>query len=66
MTLHRIAAIVVGTLAVTCISLARQQEPKHAPTLEMCRADVAVWYSLESASEYSAAQVKLLRDGVPN
>ena len=56
MTLDKIAAIVVGTLALTFISPARPQEPKHAPSVEHCRADVAVWYSEADAGEYIKAQ----------
>jgi hypothetical protein len=66
MKLHKFAAITIGTLAVTFMSLAHQQEPKHAPTVEMCRANVAVWYSVESENEFTQAQLKWLRDGIPN
>ena len=66
MTLHKVAAIVAGTLAVTCMSHAHQQEPKHAPTVAQCRADVKLWYNDAEASEYTKAQDALQDDNTPN
>lgn len=66
MTLHKIAAIVVGTLAVTCISLAHQQGPKHAPTVAQCLVDVKLWYNEADAREYLKAQDALQDDNTPN
>jgi hypothetical protein len=66
MTLHKSAAIAIGTLAVTCMALAHQQEPKHAPTIAQCQADVKLWYNTADATEYTKAQDALNDDNTPN
>ena len=42
------------------------QEIKHAPTVEQCRADVALWHNLKIFTEYNSAQTAWASDGVPN
>ncbi len=42
------------------------QENAHAPTLEQCKADVAVWGDSDAQLEYSKAQLAFIRDGTPN
>jgi hypothetical protein len=42
-------------------------EPQqHAPTLETCRADLALWYDKESATKYNEAETLFISDGVKN
>jgi hypothetical protein len=42
-------------------------EPQqHAPSIEMCRADVAVWYDHESATAYLNAETNRVQTGQPN
>jgi hypothetical protein len=48
-------------LAVSCP--AAQQ---HAPTAEVCRADVALWYSTQLSTEYHRAQTDWITDQIPN
>ena len=47
-----------------CASGVMSQE--HAPTVEVCHADIAAWYSGELAKQYNAAQSALISDEVPN
>ena len=56
-----ILALIVLAL---CASGGVSQE--HAPTVGMCRADVAVWYGTEMSTEYYRAENALLSDGVAN
>jgi hypothetical protein len=42
------------------------QEVKHAPTKDVCQADVAVWYSTEMSTEYSNAEAAWMSDHIPN
>ena len=39
---------------------------KHAPTVDVCRADVAVWYNTDISTEYYDAQRLWDTDKVPN
>lgn len=56
------------TVAVLCfISLAAicvGQE--HAPTLEQCKADLALWYDKDGALDYLKAQGMRMSDGIKN
>src|SRR6266404_5731807 len=45
-------------------AIARSQE--HAPTLDVCRADLAVWHDHEEAKDYYDAERLFTRDGTPN
>jgi hypothetical protein len=51
-------------LLAVCAAGARAQQ--HAPTADVCRADVAVWFSREIFKEYESAEIAFLRDDVPN
>jgi len=42
------------------------QEHAHAPTLEQCKADVAVWGDSDAQLEYSKAQLAFVKDGTSN
>ena len=42
------------------------QEVKHAPTKDVCEADVALWYSVAMDTEYNEAQTAWVADSVPN
>jgi hypothetical protein len=46
----------------------RQQEPKLAPTAEVCKADAAVWWSHDVAEGYSRSRDQLASGGkyIPN
>lgn len=39
---------------------------EHAPTIDVCRADLAVWGRASDQNEYHAAQALTIRDGAPN
>ncbi len=53
-------------LALLFSSAAFGQEVQHAPTKDVCQADVAVWYNPEMSAEYNNAQGVWARDHVPN
>ena len=38
----------------------------HAPTAEQCKADQAVWVSDHAQTEYTEAETRHIRDGIPN
>jgi hypothetical protein len=38
----------------------------HAPTLEVCRADAALWYNDDMSAEYDKAEAIWISDHVPN
>src|SRR6266849_2054974 len=42
------------------------QKHAHAPILEQCKADVAVWGDSGAQLEYSKAQLAFIEDGTPN
>jgi hypothetical protein len=42
------------------------QAQQHAPAIETCKADVALWDSREDRTEYMRAETVFLTDGVPN
>ncbi len=42
------------------------QEVKHAPTKDVCQADVSVWYSTEMSTEYLNAEAAWVTDHVRN
>jgi len=45
-----------------------QQEPKHAPTAEVCKADAAVWWGDDVVEEYEKSSTQLASGGkyIPN
>jgi hypothetical protein len=45
-----------------------RQEPKHAPTVEVCRADAAVWENTEIVEQYENSENQLTVGGkyIPN
>ena len=42
------------------------QAVQHAPTKDVCQADVVVWYSHEISTEYYNAQAAWVTDSKPN
>ena len=46
----------------------QSEEPKHAPTVEVCRADAAVWWSDDVVAEYNKSEEQLASGGkyIPN
>jgi hypothetical protein len=57
--------ILAGLFVIAmCASGGVSQE--HAPSVEVCRADIAVWYSADLTNQYTAAQIALVNNEVPN
>jgi uncharacterized protein YtpQ (UPF0354 family) len=46
--------------------LASAKPQQHAPTVEVCRADVALWYDDDSATEYFRAETLHKSDRIKN
>lgn len=46
--------------------LLASEPQQHAPTLEVCRADAAVWYDRDAATEYLKAETLHKSDNVKN
>jgi hypothetical protein len=55
-----LALIVLGMCAFGGVS------QEHAPTVDMCRADAALWYSRGIANAYNTAETAHVTDDVPN
>jgi hypothetical protein len=53
MRISCLAALVLASLA----PVANSESQKHAPTIETCRADLALWYDTESATEYKKQEL---------
>jgi hypothetical protein len=62
MRISLLPALMLATLAPA----ANSESQKHAPSIEMCRADLARWYDVESATEYKKAETLHLTGGVKN
>lgn len=60
--MHRAITVFV----VLLFSLPTPQVQEHAPTLEVCRADVAIWGNLDTNGEYLKADTESQRNGTPN
>ena len=56
--------ILLTTFILLATSAAVAQQ--HAPTAEVCRADVALWYSTQLSTEYHRAQTDWITDQIPN
>jgi hypothetical protein len=56
-------ALVIAGLFAAKSTPERLQEPEHAPTKDMCRADVAVWWSESVIKEYDDSETELMRTG---
>jgi hypothetical protein len=56
------ASMSVVVLASSPVAVAQE----HAPTLEQCRADVAVWGDLSTQHEYTKAEYRYLSSTDPN
>lgn len=39
---------------------------EHAPTLDVCKADIAVWYDRDAATDYLNQESKHMTDGIRN
>lgn len=55
-------------LFVAIATSAGAQEVKHAPTVDVCRADAAVWWSNSVVDEYEKSEDELASNGkyIPN
>jgi hypothetical protein len=54
------ALILLGTSCAVAVA------QKHAPTVEVCRADVALWYNTQLYTEFRLAQKDWFADQIPN
>jgi hypothetical protein len=61
-----VRSVLAATAVLAFASVARDQEPQYAPTVQTCRADVSLWYSDNIHLEYKNAQLAWLSDKVPN
>jgi hypothetical protein len=53
-------------LLLFVVSATPTESQQHAPTMDVCRADVAVWFDYKSATEYANAEASRVTDGIPN
>lgn len=60
--MRRIAVILGLLLCFPLASLPQQ----HAPTLQMCRADAAVWGNAQAETDYFNAEAERVTYGTPN
>jgi hypothetical protein len=59
--------ILLATLTLATLApVANSESQKHAPTVEACRADLALWYDVESATEYKKAETLHITGGAKN
>jgi hypothetical protein len=65
MTKNNVMRVILSILAGLFLARAlRTQE--HAPTVDVCRADRAVWDNTEEQTDYMQQELKHLRDGIKN
>ena len=57
---------IIATTILFLVLASAASAQQHAPTLDVCQADVAVWYSPERAAEYNNAQARQMQRGVRN
>ena len=57
---------IIAGLFVLALCASGGVSQEHAPTVDMCRPDAALWYGHEMATEYYNAQSLFNSDGVPN
>jgi hypothetical protein len=54
-------------LIVPCLLfISKAQAQEHAPTMDVCRADVALWDNSEEQTDYLNQETKHINDGVRN
>ena len=51
---------------VSFYSSAAMQPQQHAPSLETCQADIALWYDRATATEYLNAETAYISENSPN
>jgi hypothetical protein len=56
----------LATLMLATLAPATPESQKHAPSIETCRADLALWYDVESATAYKKAETLHITGGVKN
>jgi hypothetical protein len=56
----------IAILATLLFSTATARVQEHAPTVEVCRADVAVWANTNAETDYYNAEREWTTNGVPN
>jgi hypothetical protein len=60
----RVTVLFVGLLFfVVAIPCKAQQ---HAPTVDVCSSDRALWYEVSAATEYIKAETEHMNNGIPN
>ena len=62
MRISLLASLMLAILA----PIANSESQKHAPSIETCRADLALWYDVASATEYKKAETLHLTGGTKN
>src|SRR5258707_8601646 len=53
-------------LSLTCTPPLASEPQQHAPTVEVCRADAALWYDRDAATDYLKAETLHKSDNVKN
>jgi hypothetical protein len=56
----------IAILALLLFSTASARLQEHAPTVEVCRADAAVWTNVHAETDYYNAELERTTNGVPN
>lgn len=62
--MKRTKIVMLGVLGLLFVPELQAQE--HAPAVDVCRADAAVWGKQPQADEYLSQETKHLTDGTPN
>src|ERR1700690_2906629 len=57
---------IATALVVTCLLVCKPNAQEHAPTKDVCRADLAVWNNVEAQTDYLNREVNHLTDGARN
>jgi len=60
----KIVAVAIGLFAT--LVTAQTAKAQHAPTVYVCRADRALWFNLEDATEYLKAEKEHVSNGTRN
>jgi hypothetical protein len=58
--------VLIASLGIGFSTYGQGKEPRHAPTAETCKRDLALWYSPEKADEYQKAETLHTANNTPN
>ena len=61
--MERVGAVLVTVIMFSTHTLNAQE---HAPTIDVCRADVAVWANVQTKTDYNNAEANWVRNEVSN